>query len=120
MIFYVQQSHLLETQYRAVNNRYYEAKKEADEIRYLEKGYEKEIDEGNKEYNKVLEELKKTPEYKRFEIFEARRKGIDKLNKKLKKATENHDEKRMEELNKALYEEKKEMLNKWRKVNENK
>lgn len=108
------------TQYRAVNNRYYEAKKEADEIRYLEKGYEKEIDEGNKEYNKVLEELKKTPEYKRFEIFEARRKGIDKLNRKLKKATEDNNEERMKELNTKLYEEKKEMLNKWRKVNENK
>lgn len=108
------------TQYRAVNNRYYEAKKEADEMRYLKKGYEKEIDNGNKEYNKVLEELKKTPEYKRFEIFEARRKGIDKLNRKLKKATENHNEERMKELNTKLYEEKKEMLNKWRKVNENK
>jgi hypothetical protein len=106
------------TQYRAVNNRYYEAKKEADEMRYLKKGYEKEIDEGNKEYNKVLEELKKTPEYKRFEIFEARRKGIDKLNRKLKKATEDNNEERMKELNTKLYEEKKEMLNKWRKVSE--
>lgn len=108
------------TQYRAVNNRYYEAKKEADEMKYLKKGYEKEIDEGNKEYNKVLEELKKTPEYKRFEIFEARRKGIDKLSRKLKKATEDNNEERMKELNTKLYQKKKEMLNKWRKVNENK
>lgn len=111
------------TQYKAVNNRYYNVKKEAEKVNYLLNGYKeenkKEIKKGNKEYENLLKELLNSSDYERYKVFKGYKKGINNIDKELKEAKlNNKDEKTIRELQEKSYQAKKKMLEEIEKVSE--
>jgi len=97
------------TEARAINNEYLRVKKEHDQIKSRMKHYEEDTNNGVFDYAEKINFLYNSPEYARYEVFEAYQKDIDGLYEELKETVNEDDRKFLEseltELEKQMIEE---------------
>lgn len=86
------------TQMKAVNEKFFHYKEEYDNTKYLMRNYQKEADKGVFEYAEYLDKLNYSPEARRYEVMEDYMKDIGDLQKAIKAANEDGDEKQVKEL----------------------
>lgn len=95
------------TEYRAVNNEYFQLKEEHDRLKSRLKHYEEDTDNDIFDYAEKIDFLYNSPEYERYEIFEDYHEDIDDLYNELKEAISDEERKDIEA---ELNEVKKEMI----------
>lgn len=105
------------TEYRAVNNEYLRLKEEYGRTKKRLRNYEKDTERGIFDYSEKIDFLYNSPEYARYEIFESYRKEIDVLDDELNEAV---DDKKRKEIESALNELKKEMIEEMNKTRKKK
>ncbi len=99
------------TKFRNTNNEYYKYKKEAEEVKKLERKYEK--SDNVLEYAKKIDELQRDIQYRRYLAFEDLNTEVELLQSALK--VEN-DPRKAEELTQALREAKKSLVDSIRNI----
>ena len=99
------------TKFRNTNNEYYKYKKEAEEVKRLERKYEK--SDNVLDYAKKIDELQRDIQYRRYLTFEDLNAEVELLQKALK---EEDDPRKVEELTQALREAKKSLVDSIRNI----
>ncbi|MBQ6862283.1 MAG: hypothetical protein IJN98_06710 [Alistipes sp.] len=79
------------TQYRAVNNKYYEAKKEYETTKRRLRNYEHDTDEGIFNFAEKINFLYNSEAYRRMELFDIYRGDIEDLEREIKEATSDEE-----------------------------
>lgn len=79
------------TQYRAVNNKYYEAKKEYETTKRRLRNYEHDTDEGIFNFAEKIDFLYNSEAYRRMELFDIYRGDIEDLEREIKDATSDEE-----------------------------
>ena len=95
------------TEYRAVNNEYHRLREEHDNIGRRLRSYENDTYNGIFDFAEKIDFLHNSPEYRRWEIFESYRPGIDALYRLQKETV---DERERKEIEAELNELKKAMI----------
>ena len=98
------------TEYKAVNNEYFRLKEEHDKLRTRLRHYERDTMNGIFDYAEKINFLYNSPEYRRYEIFEAYRPDIDDLYDILKEANAYGDHEAAKDIEAQLNEVKKMMI----------
>nr|WP_314759724.1 LPD38 domain-containing protein [uncultured Porphyromonas sp.] len=99
------------TKFRNTNNEYYKYKKEAEEVKKLERKYEK--SDNVLEYAKKIDELQRNIQYRRYLAFEDLNTEVELLQSALKVED---DPRKAEELTQALREAKKSLVDSIRNI----
>ena len=99
------------TKFRNTNNEYYKYKKEAEEVKKLERKYEK--SDNVLEYAKKIDELQRDIQYRRYLAFEDLNTEVELLQSALKVED---DPRKAEELTQALREAKKSLVDSIRNI----
>lgn len=99
------------TKFRNINNEYYKYKKEAEDVKKLERKYEK--SDNVLEYAKKIDELQKDIQYRRYLAFEDLNEEVELLQSAMKSED---DPVKLEELTKELREAKKALVDSIRNI----
>jgi hypothetical protein len=98
-------------EYRAVNNNYFKESQRARETRRLLNAYEKDTDYGIRDYNEEIDELWKSGDIERMDIYKYYESLLNDVYQDLKEAYYfNEDEKYIKSLEREMYEYKVDFL----------
>lgn len=105
------------TEYKAINNEYFRLKDEHDKFKKRLRNYEKDTENGIFDYAEKINMMYNSPEYKRYEIFEAYQPTLDEIYDIQKNSTDDNEIKSLEQESNEI---KKEMISEMNKTRDRK